>query len=256
MAEDVVAKPEGAVDKVEKDAAYWQAEAQKAFHDRDEAKRKAREFEGRVWKDEDRELFEQLKAEKDSSEEQRKRKEGEFDNWRADIVKKHDEAMKTEAGKREAAEAKLRQKLIGLEFAAASSLFGENGKTVLTPEIAEAYFGRYVEVQTDEAGHERVVVKDPHGHVMLDAKTGKPAAFADAIGEVIDGLPNKDRILRGSGKAGSGSAGGTNQGSRGVDLDKLTPADFHDPKVRQAVKRRQAAAGGMQFGPAWDHLEK
>ena len=232
---------------------HWKAEAAKAFKARDEIKARMRELEGKVMSDEDRQLFDKLRADAEKTEEERKRKAGEFDTWRADIVKKHDEALKTEAQKREAAEAKLRQRLIGLEFAAATSLFGDNGKTVLTPAIAEAYFGRFVDVVTDDSGHESVVVKGADGHVVLNVKTGKPAAFAEALAEVIDGLPDKDRILRGSGKTGSGSSGGASGRSADapIDASNLTPEQRRDPNVLKRL-RAQQPRGGMVFGTAYE----
>ena len=80
-----------------KDAAFWQAEAKKAFQDRDAVKNKLRDLEGRALTEEDKLLFDTLKVQNAKSEEERKRKEGEFDSWRADITKKHDEALKKEA---------------------------------------------------------------------------------------------------------------------------------------------------------------
>lgn len=236
----------------EKDVVYWQAEARKAFTARDEIKNKLRDLEGRVLSDDDRKLFEKLRADAATTEEQRKRKEGEFDTWRADILKKHEEAVTGERTKREAAEVRLRQKLIGLEFAAASTLFGDNGKTVLTPDIAEAYFGRNVDIQTDDDGTERVVVKGPDGHVIISAKTGKPAGFVEAMEEVIAGLPNRDRILRGSGKAGSGSPGGSKTGAPGApDLQTLTErAAKGDKDAIKALKDRRSQSSAMVFGSA------
>ncbi len=253
MPEDT--KPEGTAPKSDDSAAqveFHKAEAAKAFKARDEVKKQLRDLETRVMSDDDRALFDKLKSEAEKGEEARKRKEGEFDAWRSDIVKKHDEALKAAHARAEQADARYRQKLIGLEFAGASSLFGDAGKTVLTPEVAESYLGKFVEVQTDEQGTERGVVKGLDGHAVLDVKTGKPASFADAIFEVIQALPTKDRLLRGSGKTGSGSSGGTTSGTQGVDLGKLTARDFRDPKIREAVRQRQNSAGALQIGPAFD----
>jgi hypothetical protein len=152
----------------------------------------------------------------------------------------------------DAAKTELEKTLIGLKFAGASSLFGETGKTVLTPEIAEAYFSRYVSVEEID-GRKTVVVKDNDGHVILNAKTGKPADFAEAMAEVIEAMPNKAHIFRGSGKTGSGSSGGSTTATQQlVDTARLKSGDFSDPKVREAVKRQQAAAGGLQIGRAFD----
>lgn len=243
----------GASGSEDKGLAYWESEAKKAFKERDQERKQRRDLEQRAISEEDRALFDRLKSESDKAEEKRKREEGQFDTWRTDITRKHDEAIKSEAAKREAAETKLRQKLIGLEFAGASSLFGESGKTVLTPDIAEAYFGRYVDIVTDDQGRESVVVKGHDGHVVLDAKTGKAASFVDAMTEIIDGLPNKDRILRGSGKSGSGSSGGSTNGAGTLQYDvaNLTPEQRRDPKILADLRKRRPR-GGMVIGPAYD----
>ena len=123
-------------------------------------------------------------------------------------------------------------------------------QTILTPEVAEAYYGRYVEVQ-EVNGRKSVVVKDPQGQVILDAKTGQPASFAVAIGELIDALPNKDRIIRGSGKTGSGSSGGAVGGHGQLDLRNLTPDQRRDPKVLAAL-RASLPRGGVVMGEAYE----
>lgn len=236
----------------------WKAEFQKlsgeirkVSRERDDYRKRVKDLDGF-----DPEEYRTLKQQAEQAEEERKRKAGEFDAWRSDIVKKHEAEKATEREQREAAEKKYRQKLISLEFQSASTLFGATGRTVLTPAIAEAYFGRYVDVVSDESGAERVVVKDRDGHVVLSPKTGKPADFSEALAEIIDTLPDKNDILRGSGKAGSGSSGGATHGSETTDFSRLKPSDFRDPKVRQAVKDRQSAAGGLQIGPAWDRAPR
>lgn len=239
------------------DAAHWQAEAKKAFDARQAAKKEADDLRKQLdaLKGVDPEEYKALKQQAEKAEDERKRKAGEFDAWRADILKKHDEEKAAEQDRAAKAEAKYRAKLVGLEFASASSLFGETGKTVLTPEIAEAYFGRYVEVQEID-GRDVVVVKGPDGHVILNTKTGKPAAFADAMADVLETLPNKTQILRGSGKTGSGSSGGSTGTTTGVDLTRLKSSDFSNPAVQQALKDQAAKAGGLQFGRAWDRVAK
>jgi hypothetical protein len=235
-------------------ADYYKAEAKKAFDARQRAKAEAdaameklKAFDGV-----DPEEYKRLKADAAKAEEARKRKEGEFDQWRADIGKKHDEALTAERTRAEQAESRYKAKLVGLEFASASSLFGEGGKTVLTSDIAEAYFGKFVEVQEID-GRDVVVVKGHDGHVILDVKTGKPASFLDAMTEVIESLPNKKHILRGSGKTGSGSSGGNTGLERGQTIDpaNLTPEQRRDPKVLELLKA-SIPRGGMVMGRAYD----
>lgn len=233
------------------DSEYYKAEAKKAFDARDKAKNELRALEesGRLITPEKLAHFQKLEEAAATVEEERKRKAGEFDSWRVDISKKHEEALSTE----KAAVAKATERLHGVlkdhAFAAAGEWFGNSdSKTILTPAIASAYFGKHVAVEEHD-GAERVVVKDSQGHVILDAKTGKPAAFSQAIGELIGMLPDKDSILRGSGKTGSGSSGGSQAIGAGGDVDirrPLTAAELRDPAVRAKVRQQVAQAGGLQ----------
>lgn len=242
-----------------KDIAYFQAEAKKAFADRDEAKKKLRELEqqGAILSAEDRKLFEELRADKKKIEEDKLKAAGQFETLRAQLLDQHAKEVDALKKQVESLGGTLRTTLVGGEFARASALFGKDAKTILTPEIAEAYYGRYVEVQDVEGtGQKIVVVKHPvTGQPILDPKTGKPASFVDAMSELIDSSPNKDAVLRGSGKTGSGSSGGAGGGNgngQPVTLQNAKQSDFADPAKRAALKEQLANAGGMQIGPAFD----
>lgn len=209
--------------------------------------------------DEQKARWAELEKTAETAEEERKRKAGEFDGWRQQIAEKHTkdlalrEARIAEAeGKASKIEADLQGTLIGLAFAGAADLFGPSGKTVLMPDVAKAYFAQHVAIDTDpQTGKRSIVVKDAHGTVLVDPKTGAPLEFGRAMKELIDAHPDKDHLLRGSGKSGSGSPGGTH-GTGTVDLSRLSVKDFADPKIREAVKRQHAGSGGLQIGPAFD----
>ncbi len=252
MSDEQNPNPDGGGGGGQKDASYWEAEAKKAFQDRDAAKKRAKELEGKVLTDEQADRYRALEEASAKAEEDRKRKAGEFDQWRDTITKKHATELDTERQKVTTTTQRYHQSLIRSEFGAAAEFFGahDTSKTILDVELGMAALGKYVDVEETDQG-DRVIVKSPTGQTIL-GKDGNPAPFAEAIGELIALLPNKDRILRGSGKSGSGNSGGANFVNGQVDLNRLTPADFRDPKIRAAVKQRTAAAGGLQFGPAWD----
>ena len=231
-----------------KDDLIPRTEAVEAFKARDKAKQALRELQesGLVLTPEQRDEIAALKAEKAKAEEDRQKKAGEFDSMRVTLVKQHEAAIEAERQKAAKAETELASTLKGLAFASASTWFGEAGKTVLTPEIAEAFYGRFVELDG-----RTVVVKDPEGNVILDAKTGKPAAFSDAIGQLIEALPNKDHVLRGSGKTGSGSSGGSGSTNSTTDLAELTRrAQRGDKAALEALKQQQGTLGGVRMGIA------
>lgn len=256
MSDEQTPNPDGNGQPPQKDAAFWEAEAKKAFQDRDAAKKRAKELEGKVLSDEQAERYKTLEEQAAKAEEDRKRKAGEFDQWRDSITKKHQAELQDREKKVGDVTSRYHQSLVRAEFGAATDFFGshDGSKTILDVDLGMAALGKYVTVDETDQG-DRVIVKAPNGQVIL-GKDGNPAPFAEAIGELIALLPNKDRILRGSGKAGSGNAGGANGTNYERDFNRLTPADFRDPKLRQQVKDRMATAGGLQIGPAWDRAAR
>jgi hypothetical protein len=128
---------------------------------------------------------------------------------------------------------------------------------VLDADIAAAYFRSHVAYETIEvAGKEirAVVVKDTAGNIVRGAD-GNPAPFTEAMRQVIASLPKEkqDRILRGSGKAGSGSSGGSTVHVTDSTLaDIVSKARAGDKDALAALKRRKADMGGMVEGAAWE----
>lgn len=243
----------------------------RAAFERDQANAKAAKFQRELDElkkalptDEQKQRWAELEKQAETAEEERKRKAGEFDSWRQQVTTKYEtqianEKKQTVAEQERAAaiEKELHDTLKGLSFAGAADLFGPNGKTVLMPAVAQAYFASHVDVVKDETtGARTVVVKDAHGNVLVDPKSGAPMDFARAMKELIDAHPDKEHLLRGSGKVGSGSPGGTHNGAGGIDLTRLKPADFRDPKVAAALRDRHAQAGGLVIGSAFDRRAK
>lgn len=205
--------------------------------------------------DEDRVLFDKLKADAKKAEDDKLKSEGQYETLRQQLVDKHAAELKAQIDTIGTLQGALRETLVSGEFARASTLFGPTGKTILTPEIAEAYLGKHVHVEDIQGSNKKtIVVKNADGQVILNAKTGKPAAFADALLELIESRTDKDSILRGSGKTGSGNSGGPGGGGNNTrDLaNPKTAADLNDPKVREAVKQKHNAAGGISPGAVFD----
>lgn len=230
-----------------KDAAYWQNEAKRAFEARDEAKRLAKELSGKVLSDDDAKRFTELQAAAAQSEEDRKRKAGEFDVWRADILKKHQQDVADRDKRVAEAEGKTRKTLIGLAFAGAADIFGKEALTIYGAKAGERIFAEYVDLDDDGT----VVVKNRAGNVILDAETGKPASFTVAMKELIESLPDKNEHLRGSGKTGSGSSGGGQPGGQ-ADVNELTQrAAKGDKDAIAALKQRRGQPGALVMGTAF-----
>lgn len=232
----------------------------KAHFERDSAigkvaglERQLKELQGKLPTEDQVKKWADLETAAAKAEEERQKKAGEWDSLRSQLVKNHETALTTERERGDKYAERFRSNALRAEFGGAVDWFGPTAKTILDPGMAIDVLGKYVTVEDDESsalGY-RVIVKLPNGSPVVGAD-GNPAPFAEAIGKLVEALPNKDRILRGSGKTGSGSSGGSGRGADGaVDLNNLKPADFRDPKVREAVKQQQAAAGGLQIGPAF-----
>lgn len=230
-------------------------------------KRELEEIKKSMPSDDQRARWAELEDQARKAEEERLAKSGEFEAWRKSITETHQRELSEVASQREneaqrakQVEDELRDTLIGRHFADALDLFGPSGRTVLLPEVAQSYFGRHVEVEAERGNdgkvHRRVVVKDANGTIIVDPKTGRPDTFSKAMGLVIDQHPHRASLLRGSGKVGAGSPGGGVDGEHGVDMSRLRPGDFKDPKVREAVRRKMNTSGGLQIGPGFEQLNK
>lgn len=241
-------------------------EADTARAESERLKKRLDELSKQVLTDEQRARYAELEAKAREDEEKRLAERGEFDKWRSQIQDKHTRELESvraettaEAARREATEKELKDTLIGLAFSGATDLFGPSGKTTMLPDVAKAYFSGNVSVEMAKPQHgggpevRRVVVRDANGTVIVDPKTGHPMEFQAAMTELVMSHPQRIHMLRGSGKVGSGSAGGSNAGQE-TDLSKLKPQDFKDPAVRERVRRQYANKGGMQIGPAFDTL--
>lgn len=223
------------------DIAHWQAEAKKAFEARQAAKNEAAELKKQLdaMKGVDPEEYRTLKQQAEQAEQDRAKKAGEFEKLQQQLVQKHQTELTAEQQKREQAEQRLQRTIIGRAFADAVDLFGPSGKTIYLPADAERIFGDRVKILDDGT----VAVTDAAGDVLIDGKTGKPLPFAAAMSEYIDGLPDKQYRLRGSGKTGSGSSGGMTGGRDAIDLSNLTPQQRRDPKVLELLKQRRPVGG-------------
>jgi hypothetical protein len=274
---------DGLPDKEKDPQGYWRAyykrEADKAFETRDTAKAEIAKLLGKDAKDlswsdaikefqvfrplneEQKKEFERLKTVQTKAEEERRRREGEFDTWKGEISTQHKQELDavrnetaTERKAREALETEIAGEKIFTAFASATEFFGtDKSKTVLSAHTAfraMREFCSYEQVEVGGVKKKMIVVRKPDGSRIL-GEDGNPAPFAEAVGKLIAALPDKDQILRGSQRAGSGGSGGSNYEPGDLDLDHLTDEQLRDPKVRRALRDRSANAGGIVMGRAF-----
>ncbi len=105
---------------------------------------------------------------------------------------------------------------------------GEKPKTLLPPDMAADYFSKYFKVEGDEG--RPVIVGYLNGEKILSRENiGEPADFHEAISEIIEKYPSKDRIMRDTagGSGAHGNAGGGNSGSSisRSQFENKSPAD-------------------------------
>lgn len=98
-------------------------------------------------------------------------------------------------------------------------------KTILPPDLAEAYFGKNFKVENGKA----IAMKD--GEPIYSAiNPGKHADVDEALEIMVNGYSSKDSILKGSGASGTGSqqnngsGGGVKTASR-EQFSKMQPAE-------------------------------
>lgn len=240
--------------KLQADLAAATKVAEEAVAEAAKLRKTNSELSGKVITPEQQKRLEELEAAAAKAEEDRKAKAGEWDNLKNDLVTKHQTELKEREERLGKTSERLRQTAIFAEFGRASELFGDAGKTIFDVDMGVEVLGKYVHLEDDEndpRGY-RVVVKKANGTPVMGAD-GNPLPFAAAMTELIGSLPNKDRILRGSGKTGSGSSGGGHHNPNLTDdLDALTKkAAAGDKEALAALKQRQAGLGGAIQGTAY-----
>lgn len=94
------------------------------------------------------------------------------------------------------------------------------GKTILPPDVAEAYFGKHFKIEDGQ-----VIGYLNDDKIYSKEKPGAIASFDEALSEVIDKYPMKDRILKPA-PGGSGTAPNTGGGNNyGGDWHKMSPTE-------------------------------
>lgn len=97
-----------------------------------------------------------------------------------------------------------------------------NEKTILPPDVAEAYFGKHFKVENGQA----VAYDDSGNPIHSKEEPWKPAPFDEALDHLLERHPRRDQLLRGS-PGGSGSASGSGAGGEKkisrTQFEQMTP---------------------------------
>ena len=107
-----------------------------------------------------------------------------------------------------AIEGDVRKSILSSQFARSPHFTGKEPTTILTPEIAEAYFGRHFKVEKSDKGDRIAIGYLGENAIYSKKRPGEPADFDEAMDIIIETYPMKDRILQKSlGSGGTGSGG-------------------------------------------------
>jgi hypothetical protein len=126
--------------------------------------------------------------------------------------------------------------MVSAKFAQSPFFTGQKPKTLLTPEIAEAYFGKHFKVEEQKDGSLRVIgYMETNNPVYSRKNPGEIADFDEALESIIDKYPMRDRIMRAA-QGGSGGQGG------GDDRDTAPRSDVKklQEQYDQAIKENRS----------------
>lgn len=117
------------------------------------------------------------------------------------------------ANKVKESEGRIFNLLVSQRFATSKAL----EDTFLTPDIAEAYWGKNFKVDGD-----RVIGHYPNGQPIYSAaKPGEPADFDEALAILKASHPNKDKWTKGSNATGSGAPGSNGNGNGAKSMPRV-----------------------------------
>lgn len=124
---------------------------------------------------------------------------------------------------RDALQASLHQEMVGGSFAR-SKFVAED--LVIPSDLVEARFGKQFKIEDNS-----VVGYDSSGNVIYSKTSpGEKAGFEEALSMMVEAYPQKDHILKGANKPGSGAPGGSGEGGDNKTIDRaafdaLQPAE-------------------------------
>ena len=125
-------------------------------------------------------------------------KEAKVDEVKKQMQQQYEEKLSEKEKELAERDQQIHKLVVSNSFANSKTI---NEQTVLPPDVAEAYFGRFFKVEDGKA-----IAYDSNGNVIYSKeKPGEPASFDEALQSIIEQYPQKDRIL----KAAPGGGGAT-----------------------------------------------
>lgn len=155
---------------------------------------------------------------------------GKVDEIRAEAIKATEAKFAPVVKENDTLKTQLNDEIVGGNFAR-SKYIGE--KLAIPSDLVQARFGKHFSVENG-----KLVAKDAAGNQIYSAtKPGEMADFDEALSIIVNGYPQKEHILKGSG-GGGGGAQPANKGDKGDKTLTRTAFDALDP-VTQSSKMRE-----------------
>lgn len=133
----------------------------------------------------------------------------------------------------------IRTLMVSNRFATSPFFSGTSPKTILPPDMAETYFGKYFKVEENQnTGEISLVAYDKNGDAILSRQNpGEIASFDEAMSVIWEAYPAKDSLIKGKGK-GSGAGGGQGSGEGEGDQNlKVLEEQYAAAKTAQDGKQ-------------------
>ena len=117
--------------------------------------------------------------------------------WKAKIQQQYEPALK----ERDKLKSRLTNEMIGNRFGQSKFI---QEKIAVPSQMVRTYFGKNFTIEGD-----RVIAKHDDGNeIFSTTRPGEKADFDEALEILVERAPFRDEILKGRGKAGTGSKGG------------------------------------------------
>lgn len=161
---------------------------------------------------------------------------GKLDEVRAEVAKSYQSQLDESTQAREKLEQQYNSEKLNSAFASSKFI---NDSLAVPPDMALSTFGSRFKIEDG-----KLLATDASGNMIYSRKRpGEPADFDEAISQIVEAYPYKDRILKASNQSGTGGDGGSNDG--GVQRT-VTRAEFDG---MNAVQRAELSKD-MQAGKA------
>lgn len=165
-----------------------------------------------------------------------KRQMGEaFESERVSLVNSSKQELKTKDTIINGKDEQIYKLMVSSQFAKSPFFSGEKPITILPPDVASEYFGKYFKVEESENQEIKVVGYMDGEKIPSRKNFGEPADFEEALTVIIDKYAFKDRIIS-AGPEGAGGAGGNKGGLLLEKTIKESDTDGFNTNLEEIAK--------------------